>query len=84
MVTRTVKSTVAVIACLNRKTMEAEQVTIEIPFKVTDEAKILKYAKKHMNADIYIPASVIEYDIQDCVLGITLETFMENAVKVER
>ena len=83
-VTRTVKKTVAVVACANKLTMTIENITLEIPEKVIDESKILKIAKKKIDSRMYTPVSVVDVNYEDTVMGITMDVFMENAVEMNR
>lgn len=83
-VTRTVKKTVAVVACANKLTMTIENITLEIPEKVIDEFKILKIAKKKIDSGMYAPVSVVDVNYEDTVMGITMDVFMENAVEMNR
>ena len=83
-VTRTVKKTIAVIACLNRETRQAETITVEFPQKIIDDSKILKSAKKVVDPRLYVVADVVDVNYEDTVLGIPTEVFMENAVEIKR
>ena len=83
-VTRTVKKTVAVIAGVNLLDNVATNVTMEIPYKITDEKKILKLAKAKYDSEIFVCAKVIDINFEDTVLGIPEETFMEYAVEITR
>lgn len=82
MVTRTILSTEvkAVIANLSENVLE--EVTYNIPGKITNKDKAMKILRKQYTTLLIIPTTVLELTICEKLYGMPEETFIEHAVEL--
>lgn len=82
MVTRTILSTEvkAVIANLSENVLE--EVTYNIPGKITNKDKAMKILRKQYTTLPIIPTAVLELTICEKLYGMPEETFIEHAVEL--
>lgn len=82
MVTRTILSTEvkAVIANLSENVLE--EVTYNIPGKITNKDKAMKILRKQYTTLPIIPTTVVELTICEKLYGMPEETFIEHAVEL--
>lgn len=82
MVTRTILSTEvkAVIANLSENVLE--EVTYNIPGKITNKDKAMKILRKQYTTLPLIPTTVVELTICEKLYGMPEETFIEHAVEL--
>jgi hypothetical protein len=82
MVTRTILSTEvkAVIANLSENVLE--EVTYNIPGKITNKDKAMKILRKQYTTLPIIPTTVLELTICEKLYGMPEETFIEHAVEL--
>lgn len=82
MVTRTILSTEvkAVIANLSENVLE--EVTYNIPGKITNKDKAMKTLRKQYTTLSIIPTTVVELTICEKLYGMPEETFIEHAVEL--
>lgn len=82
MVTRTILSTEvkAVIANLSENVLE--EVTYNIPGKITNKDKAMNILRKQYTTLPIIPTTVLELTICEKLYGMPEETFIEHAVEL--
>lgn len=82
MVTRTILSTEvkAVIANLSENVLE--EVTYNIPGKITNKDKAMNILRKQYTTLLRIPTTVLELTICKKLYGMPEETFIEHAVEL--
>lgn len=81
MVTRTILSTEVKAVTANLSENVLEEVTYNIPGKITNKDKALKMLKKNY-ATTRIPTAISELTICEKLYGMPEETFIEHAVEL--
>lgn len=79
MVTRTIKTTVANVMCLNIETGEPFNKTVEVPRTYTDENKLMKAVKAVAETDVEKCVHIVDVREKESLYGMTEEDFLKNA-----
>lgn len=82
MVTRTILSTEVKAVTANLSENVLEEVTYNIPGKITNKDKAMKILRKQYTTSSIIPTSVVELTICEKLYGMPEETFIEHAVEL--
>lgn len=82
MVTRTILSTEVKVVTANLSENVLEEVTYNIPGKITNKDKAMKILRKQYTTSSRIPTSVVELTICKKLYGMPEETFIEHAVEL--
>lgn len=82
MVTRTILSTEVKALTANLSENVLEEVTYNIPGKITNKDKAMNILRKQYTTSSRIPTSVVELTISDKLYGMPEETFIEHAVEL--
>lgn len=80
MVTRTILSTEVKAVTANLSENVLEEVTYNIPRKITNKDKAMNILRKQYTTSSRIPTSVVELTICEKLYGMPEETFIEHAV----
>lgn len=80
MVTRTILSTEVKVVTANLSENVLEEVTYNIPGKITNKDKAMNILRKRYTTSSRIPTSVVELTIFEKLYGMPEETFIEHAV----
>lgn len=79
-ITRTISHTHATVKCINTKTLELSEKTVELPFIAKDEEGVLVAARRELATEPNIMVvSVINYNVVSAKYEMTLTTFINNA-----
>lgn len=82
MVTRTILSTEVKAVTANLSENVLEEVTYNIPGKITNKDKAMNILRKQYTTSSIIPTSVVELTICEKLYGMPEETFIEHAVEL--
>lgn len=82
MVTRTILSTEVKVVTANLSENVLEEVTYNIPGKITNKDKAMNILRKRYTTSSRIPTSVVELTISEKLYGMPEETFIEHAVEL--
>lgn len=82
MVTRTILSTEVKALTANLSENVLEEVTYNIPGKITNKDKAMNILRKQYTTSSRIPTSVVELTISEKLYGMPEETFIEHAVEL--
>ena len=82
MVTRTILSTEVKAVTANLSENVLEEVTYNIPGKITNKDKAMKILRKQYTTSSRIPTSVVELTICKKFYGMPEETFIDYAVEL--
>jgi hypothetical protein len=82
MVTRTILSTEVKAVTANLSENVLEEVTYNIPGKITNKDKAMNILRKQYTTSSRIPTSVVELTICGKLYGMPEETFIEHAVEL--
>lgn len=82
MVTRTILSTEVKVVTANLSENVLEEVTYNIPGKITNKDKAMNILRKQYTTSSRIPTSVVELTISEKLYGMPEETFIEHAVEL--
>lgn len=82
MVTRTILSTEVKALTANLAENVLEEVTYNIPGKITNKDKVMNILRKQYATSSGIPTSVVELTICEKLYGMPEETFIEHAVEL--
>lgn len=82
MVTRTILSTEVKVVIANLSENVLEEVTYNIPGKITNKDKAMKILRKQYTTLSIIPTTVLELTICEKLYGMPEETFIEHAVEL--
>ena len=82
MVTRTILSTEVKAMTANLSENVLEEVTYNIPGKITNKDKAMNILRKQYTTSSRIPTSVVELTISEKLYGMPEETFIEHAVEL--
>lgn len=78
--TRTISSTTIKVKAIDNETFEVFDTECTIPSIVTDEAKLLKIAKKNIETSTVTVVTVTGTVTKEAKYGMTLADFLANAV----
>lgn len=81
-VTRTILSTEVKAVTANLSENVLEEVTYNIPGKITNKDKAMNILRKQYTTSSIIPTSVVELTICEKLYGMPEETFIEHAVEL--
>ena len=82
MVTRTILSTDVKAVTANLSENVLEEVTYNIPEKITNKDKAMNILRKSYTSPSRIPTTVVELTICEKLYGMPEETFIEHAVEL--
>lgn len=82
MVTRTILSTEVKVVTANLSENVLEEVTYNIPGKITNKDKAMNILRKRYTTSSRIPTSVVELTISEKLYGMPEEFFIEHAVEL--
>lgn len=82
MVTRTILSTEVKVVTANLSENVLEEVTYNIPGKITNKDKAMNILREQYTTSSRIPTSVVELTICEKLYGMPEETFIEHAVEL--
>lgn len=82
MVTRTILSTEVKVVTANLSENVLEEVTYNIPGKITNKDKAMNIIRKQYTTSSRIPTTVVELTICAKLYGMPEETFIEHAVEL--
>lgn len=82
MVTRTILSTEVKVVTANLSENVLEEVTYNIPGKITNKDKAMNILRKRYITSSRIPTLVVELTISEKLYGMPEETFIEHAVEL--
>lgn len=82
MVTRTILSTEVKVVTANLSENVLEEVTYNIPGKITNKDKAMNILRKQYTTSSRIPTSVVGLTICEKLYGMPEETFIEHAVEL--
>lgn len=82
MVTRTILSTEVKAVTANLSENVLEEVTYNIPGKITNKDKAMNILRKQYTTSSITPTSVVELTICEKLYGMPEETFIEHAVEL--
>lgn len=82
MVTRTILSTEVKVVIANLSENVLEEVTYNIPGKITNKDKAMKILRKQYTTLTIIPTTVVELTFCEKLYGMPEETFIEHAVEL--
>lgn len=82
MVTRTILSTEVKAVTANLSENVLEEVTYNLPGKITNKDKAMTILRKQYTTSSRIPTKVVELTICEKLYGMPEETFIEHAVEL--
>ena len=82
MVTRTILSTEVKAVTANLSENVLEEVTYNIPGKITNKDKAMNILRKSYTSPSRMPTTVVELTICETLYGMSEETFIEHAVEL--
>jgi hypothetical protein len=82
MVTRTILSTEVKAVTANLSENALEEVTYNIPGKITNKDKAMNILRKSYTSPSRIPTTVVELTICEKLYGMPEETFIEHAAEL--
>lgn len=79
--TRTIKSNIVTVLCLNTETAEPFNETINVPVEHKTEERIIKYARKVLDTDTVKAVSIAHVEQTSDLYEISEEDFLKYATK---
>ena len=83
MVTRTIKTTVVDVLCMNIETQQPEQIKVTLPQTYDSQEKMLKQVIKRNTNEALKPVHIVNSTVVEDLYGMLEEEFIEIASKLE-
>lgn len=84
MITRTITSNIFTVMCVNKETVNVENIDVHASVEIDTVEKAEKYFRKYWYDDKYIFAKVVSMHTVEKIYGMTEEDFLKYAKEIER